>query len=255
MLQQQFIDTIPQQEVSLAINTTISLLYSQLFIQLERTSKEWIIEWNHFDILNGNPCGQWRTANIERYVLPENQHHAKFSEVLADRSIVTKLNAPLNLLPNSNVMLFVGTPIWLRLSFGEKKIKDFPVIILSDTWFGTSTREGEVCYSSNTRARLDKSLFSVDSYKALTPIEVKNKSDENLVLDKINVPLPILSLYRNSANELLTSSIKIEVDNKLNDAALTITEPNGNDHIKKIGPPRNESKSKVIKRTLDLLFS
>lgn len=114
---------------------------------------------------------------------------------LATRTVVAKTIVPLHIPPDESITLYVGTTLWLCLMRGEAVLLDVPVARLSDTWFGPNTRQGDVCFACRTHARLSMTGIAPNPYKAITPVKIRNRSDENLILDRVNLPVPNLTLY------------------------------------------------------------
>ena len=54
-------------------------------------------------------------------------------------------------------MIYVSTPLWVRVDVHDPPqfLQEIPVIRPSDTWFGPSTREGELGYAGRTHGRLN----------------------------------------------------------------------------------------------------
>lgn len=120
----------------------------------------------------------------------------KATPLLSDRPIVARPNQPLNLLAGERMTLYVGTPLWFCLMRGDDVLLDVPVAKLSDSWFGPNTMHGEVCYACPTHARLSMEGVPFNQYKAITPVEIRNQADTAILVDKVNLPIPYLGLYR-----------------------------------------------------------
>ncbi|MBD3646782.1 MAG: hypothetical protein HUJ31_04865, partial [Pseudomonadales bacterium] len=127
---------------------------------------------------------------------------------LATRPVVARPNQPVHLPPGQKTTLYVGTSLWLCLKRGDTTLLDIPVGRLSDTWFGPNTRRGELCFACQTHARLSMDGVAANPWKAITPVTVRNESPDALMLDRINLPVPNLALYRGK-DRYWTSGIKI----------------------------------------------
>jgi len=115
---------------------------------------------------------------------------------LATRPVVARPNVPVFLPMGEDITLYVGTSLWLCLEHAGKSLLDLPVARLSDSWFGPNTRRGELCFACGTHARLSMEGVRANPWKAITPVTIRNRSEENLTLDRINLPVPSLKLYR-----------------------------------------------------------
>jgi len=149
-------------------------------------------------------------ADFQRVVFSTAMTHAYISPALADRPVVSRPAQPLLLAPGQQVTMYVHAPLWLQVrpSATDKPLLDIPVAQLSDTWFGASTREGELCYASRTKGRLQLESIPLRPHRAVTPVHLRNDSDDALRLEKINLPEPYLALYC-SDNGLWTDAVEL----------------------------------------------
>ncbi len=140
---------------------------------------------------------------------------------LADRNVVLTPERTLHIAPGEGVDVFVSTPLWLRLSFEREEDAatrprgsfefqhEVPIHRPSDTWFGPNTLVGELCYASRTHAYL--SLDEVQRYpqRARTIVHVKNRGEDRLVLERLNVPVRHLSLFASEDDSLWTERVTL----------------------------------------------
>lgn len=136
--------------------------------------------------------------DLERFLFAGEAGSVRLRPALADRSVVSSPRMPLHILPGEEATLYVGTPLWVRIESKPHagSLLELPIRRPSDTWFGPSTREGELCYASRTYARLDRENLPRAWRHAITPLLVRNRADEALHLHKIQLPVPLLSLYQ-----------------------------------------------------------
>lgn len=116
---------------------------------------------------------------------------------LADRPIVIRPEQPFALFASEEVVFYFGSPLWLELCAGEppRQLLELPCVRPSDTWFGPSTREGELCYAALTRARMDLSEIDWGPARALTRVRLVNASPKTLEITRLLVPLGRLGLF------------------------------------------------------------
>ena len=57
------------------------------------------------------------------------------------------------ILPRQKLTIYVGSPLWVGL-LADDPLGELPLQPPKLTWWGTNTREGEVCYASRTQGRL-----------------------------------------------------------------------------------------------------
>ena len=82
----------------------------------------------------------------------------------------------------------------------------------SDTWFGPSTLEGELCYESKTAVRFNLDNVPRRPHRAISVVRIRNRTDTQLSLERLKIPLPNLSLFGTEDGQLWTESITLERD-------------------------------------------
>ncbi len=115
----------------------------------------------------------------------------------ADRSVVVYPESPFFVTAGQEIVLFCSTPLWVRLEVGEERtgLEEFPAVRPSDTWFGPSTREGELCYATTTTARLRREEVVALPHRAVTELRICNEGHDTLQIEKVNLSVRYLSLY------------------------------------------------------------
>lgn len=176
--------------------------------------------------------------------------------LLADRAVVSRPLVPIELPPQHSATLLISTPLWVRLRSDQHQLAELPTARLSDTWFGPNTRHGELCYAVQTRARLSVENTSDNPFRALTPVTITNSGVDNLKLDRINVPVPHLSLFADG-ERFWTSSISIERERNWVNARVQIEDgaPAQSPSAHKVAEPRRPVRGGVLERAADLLFA
>lgn len=127
---------------------------------------------------------------------------------LSGRPVVARPRQPIHLPAGEQAVLYVGTSLWFQLARDKDVLLDVPVSRLSDTWFGINTMVGEICYACETHARLTMDGVRVNPFKAITPIAIHNQTSAPMLIDKVKIPVPHLSLYR-GADRHWTSQLTI----------------------------------------------
>ncbi len=130
--------------------------------------------------------------------------------VPADRAVVVRPEHPLSVPAGEEVTLYVSTPLWIRVETASKALQEIPSHRPSDTWFGPSTREGELCYASRTAGRLRLANLPLRMHRAVTPLLVRNGADESLPLERVHVPTQYLALYRAEDDVLWTQALTVD---------------------------------------------
>ncbi|NNL86798.1 MAG: hypothetical protein HKP27_14145 [Myxococcales bacterium] len=128
---------------------------------------------------------------------------------LADRDVVTRPERPFQIVPGGSLTGFVGSPLWLALGLENDAppIVEFPLLRPSDTWFGANSREGELCYASRTRLRLRRADVEWTPHRAVSEVKIRNSGRTPLRVERMNVPVPSLSLWVDETGMLQTSRL------------------------------------------------
>ncbi|MCA9835446.1 MAG: hypothetical protein KC422_00960, partial [Trueperaceae bacterium] len=109
-------------------------------------------------------------AQINHFSFQQSPKSLFFTPMLADRPVVMKPEHPFYIQSGAEVTIYVTTSLWLRISTGEHSgiLRTYPLYRPSDTWFGSSTREGELCYASRIKGRLRLLDVAMLPHRALT---------------------------------------------------------------------------------------
>ncbi|TVS11082.1 MAG: hypothetical protein EA419_09195 [Wenzhouxiangella sp.] len=194
----------------------------------------------------------------ERYVIGGDSSRLALTPMLADRNVVIRPRQPVFLLSGQKVTLFLSTPIWLKLEVGDPPslLREMPVTQLSDTWFGPSTREGEICYAGRTHARHHIDELPRRPHRAITPLHIHNKASTPLPLEKFSLPVPMLALYGSENGSLWTQRVTLTREDQSDLAAVRI-DPQPPEYAEKLSllaRPRQDSGRSGLVRAFSLLF-
>lgn len=178
---------------------------------------------------------------------------------LADRAVVIRPDSPLYVLAGEDITLFASTPVWIRIEAGSpsRLLTEIPSHRPSDTWFGPNAQEGELCYAVKTagRLRLDRLPFRL--HRAVTPVLIRNHASDALLLERIQIPVPYLSLYQGKENYLWTQSVTLERGSDGDVAAVRLDQapPAEAGATVRLSGPRLHLRTNVIIRTFTSIFS
>ena len=163
-------------------------------------------------------------ANQERFVVGETGDRIRLQPVLADRAVISCPRVPIHLLPERQITLYVGSPVWVRIEAGSPPVTllELPSQRPSDTWFGGSTREGMLCYATKTRGLLNLEKLPVVPRVAVTPVHIDNQAPDALRLEKLKLPVPLLSLFCASDARLWTEGVVLTRSEESEMASLDI---------------------------------
>ena len=245
-----------------------------LDLSITRLKSEWEINYSYFNSENSDIADSiWHREpevhlNTEAVNAPQNHIRVACRQTadkllltprMADRSLVSRPWDMLQILPGEEVTLFIGALLWLRIEFGERRdhAVDIPLRRISDTWFGPSPREGELCYASRTHAFTDQSQLINRPYRALLPVQIQNQDESHLILERINLPVPYLNLYRDKfgtfwaqgltlTREMDRNNVRVEVDESAPKLALG---------AKMINESLETADSNVLVKAFDMLFA
>jgi len=191
-----------------------------LKLAIHRQANEWQLAYEQTEV-TGSEATEWNynpTApdiseltykNTERYITQQPGNTVRVMPILADRSIITRPLTPLYVPAGEKMTIFVSSPLWVRIEVGDLpvKLQEVPILRPSDTWFGPSTMEGELCYASRTYARLNLENIPKRTHRAITQIIIDNKGVTQLLVERLNLPVPYLSLFETSDGLLWTEAV------------------------------------------------
>lgn len=148
-------------------------------------------------------------VTTHRYSVRRTAETVALRPALADRPVVSRPEHPLSVLPDEAVTLYLSTPLWIRVELVEtdRRLHEVSSHRMSDTWFGPSTWEGELCYATRTAGRLRLDRLPLRLHRALTPLKIRNTTPEPLTLERVQLPVPHLSLYVTPDNVLWTEAV------------------------------------------------
>jgi hypothetical protein len=218
---------------SLAEGQTGKWTIGPLTLWVKRLTREWRIAFERTDeteqtlVESAAPAraeeieAAEARLTFERFLMRATTQALHLSPALADRSVVVRPATPFHLLARQETTVFVSSPLWVKIEVGDEKrmLKEIPILRPSDTWFGPSTREGELCYSSRTQARMTEDELPFRPHLALTPVTIGNESQAVLNVEKINLPVTYLSLYCAAGWAVWTDGLEV----KLAESAQTAT--------------------------------
>ena len=197
--------------------------------------------------------------NNSRYILQDSTGILIITPRLADRPVIIRPHMPFNLAAGEKVTLYISSPLWMALSVGdsEKTLDEFAIQRPSDTWFGPSTLEGELCYASTTHCRLYLEELPQRAHRAITPVVINNLADTALSVERINLPAPLLQLYSSKNNQLWTPNISLVREKDGDMAALNIDKnpPKEAEDALQLSEARTSMDNGVLFRAFNAIFN
>jgi hypothetical protein len=67
--------------------------------------------------------------------------------------------------------------------------------------------EGELCYASWTHANLNLENVPIHSHRAITQVTIHNQAGTQLQIERLNLPVPYLSLFETANGNLWTEAV------------------------------------------------
>ena len=233
-----------------------------LLLGAERKRHEWRI--GHEEFSNGEAAVPETNRAVDeletsgRFVFANPGAAIRLTPALADRPVVTRPLSPVSVPTGESVLLFVSSPAWVRVEavVPGVELADVPVARPSDTWFGASTREGEICYATRTSGRLRLEDLPVQPYRVITPLEIVNDSSVTLSLERLSLPVPYLTIYWSAPLGLWTQKIKMRCEDEAELVTFRIRQraPSQISGAEQITSPRKVQDNRVIQRALSSLF-
>jgi hypothetical protein len=194
----------------------------------------------------------------ERFVHAGDSRQVRITPLLADRPVVIRPRQPVFLLGGQTITLYLSTPVWLKIEIADPPVllKEVPVMRLSDTWFGTSTREGELCYAGRTQARHNLGELPQRPHRAISPMTIHNATDRPVPLEKISLPVPMLSLYGADDGSLWTQRVNLNLEGQADLASVKVDSnlPEVKRKLERLAGPRVEGGRSGVTRALSLLL-
>lgn len=248
------------------VGQTLICRLGPLQLRIQHLAEEWRVAATHEDEAPGSvaPVSLDFVAEpldddkIERFIKPGDGGCLLLKPVMPDRPVVIRPRQPVFLPSQSETTLYLSTPVWLQLRVGKDNptlLREVPALPLSDTWFGPSTREGELCYSDKTRARNTLAEVPYRPHRVLTPVRVRNEADSVLPLEKLSLPVPALSIYGARDGSLHSQGVTLLRRSDTDMASMSIGEKPfvSAGEVSLITPPRQPGRGGLV-RAFSLFF-
>ncbi len=218
----------------------------------------------------GIPADAWASVvdadaadeDVVRFSFRHTDAHVALRPALADRPVVTRPEHAIHIPSGEEVTLYVSTPLWIRVELGRgaRAVHEIPSHRPSDTWFGPSTREGELCYAVRTTGRLRLEDLPLRPHRAVTPLLIRNRASDALLLERVQIPTQHLALYESPDHGLWTQAITLhrEAGREGADVRIEPGPPRKIPTIAQIAEPRQVPKTNMVMSTfkaLGALFS
>ncbi|GGW69831.1 DUF432 domain-containing protein [Alishewanella tabrizica] len=195
----------------------------------------------------------------QRYVFRHSPTAFRLTPKLLERPVVVKTRQPVSIPAGEQCVFYISSPVCIQVSLEQPvtPLFEMPIQRLSDTWFGSSTQHGQLCYADKTQARQSLTDIPARPHRAVTAVTIENRSDKMLTIDKISIPLPFLALYGRDDGTLWTDPITLlhEAHGSLTRFKIDKTLPPGVSTVDMLTPPREMPDKHSLVRAFTGIFS
>lgn len=237
-----------------------------LTLEIHHAPGEWRIRQTHDDDEAAAPPeaelavrpGGLDEEDSDRYMVAGPDGRLTLAPCLLDRPVVIRPRQPVFLPQGESTTLYMSTPVMVSIRVGEDQrlLRELASLPLSDTWFGSTTRDGELCYSGRTRARHRRADLPRRAHRAVTPVQIRNEADAPLPLDRLSLPVQVLSVFGSADGSLWTESLSLIRDRASDLASLEVEEgaPAFAGAAELLAGPREPRASGGLVRAFSVLF-
>jgi hypothetical protein len=149
--------------------------------------------------------------------------------------------------------------LWVSVSTEEPChiLIDMPIFRPSDTWFGPTNNDGELCYASRTFCRLRIEDVPFRPHRCVSAVKVRNLGDTDLPLERLKLPVNTLAVHIGDDNRLWTQDVILERREGMEYAQLTISEepPALTMNPRLLAKARTSQEGSVMTRAFSTLLS
>lgn len=193
-----------------------------------------------------------------RYGVRDDVSQLTISPATADRAAIFKSESTYIVPPGGAVTAFLSAPIWVRVQLTNpvRPLHEESSLRPSDTWFGPSTLDGELCYAIRTTVRYNLDNLSIRPFRAITVVKIVNHADTALPLARLRLPLPQLSLYANREGYLWTEAVTFDrhQDGDMAEVELSRSAPDVAGECTRVCEPRGVMESRPLIRSFTSLL-
>jgi hypothetical protein len=197
--------------------------------------------------------GAWK-----RWAFKEEDAVIQIVPVMPDQPVIVRPDSPIRIPRGNEVTFFVSVPVFLQAHIGPERdilIYEEPTVILSKTWFGEPTA-GELCYALRTGASRDLHGIKKGQHRAVCPVIIRNRSDEELAFQKLCIRTMHVNIHRGSSR-LWTEEIEVSYlgKNNFSEIAFSKSPPAYESTHGILGTARETAPRGFIKRSFETLWS
>ena len=110
----------------------------------------------------------------------------RLKPVMPDRPMCTRLDRSLHIPGGEDILLFISSPIRIQVETHKPRflMEEISSASLSDTWWGSNTQEGKLCYAGDVSCSTKLEELPHGTDRIISPLWIKNRSKKMLTFCK-----------------------------------------------------------------------
>ncbi len=202
----------------LGLDESAQWVIGSLRFWLHRSPAEWRLayEW-----LDGEAAEAWSVrrgveppedgVQTERFAVSRTAGGVELRTLPAARPVVARPKTPLRVLPGERARIYISSPLCVEIAVGEDAtvLRELTTWRLSDTWFGATTRDGELAYALRTSARTQLEEMPRAHFRLMTPAVIENRAADALRVERLSLPVPFLSIYADKSCDAWSEEVHL----------------------------------------------
>ena len=191
-----------------------------------------------------------------RYLFADSSSLLNLTPRVADRPVVARPELPLIIPAGEAATIYMASPLWVEIATGQPgkdgqpnklsaSFAELPVWRASRTWFGENTLDGTLCYAARTRARVEPG--DVRGPRITTAARISNIHGESLQIERLALPLPQMSVFRDEQGQLWTEATTVAYAAP---AQIESAPPPEAGQVTLVSRPRKDRQTNVLARAL-----
>lgn len=243
--EQEFIDNYLGIDVRMEENKHLGIKIGQLEMELKLSpdEQELLIRNRYTGIsklLKDKFESEWHKTAWQK-----DSGFLNFSLCLPDRPVIIRPDVVQKVMHGQTVSAYCSIPLSLKMSVSGSELGEYPIIVLSKTWFGEPD-EGALGYSLKSEVLCSPDKLPQSPVYAICTILIENKSSELLSFDRICLRTEYMGLFK-SEKEVSpnTSTCRLIYAGKDRMSKINYVNPSGKE-LKIIGQPREKQGQNLL---------
>jgi hypothetical protein len=235
-----------------------------LALAVERRPQRWRIGWER-DRPRRDPAAPDIRVPVAATDLPPLVEAARFATrdgatavrlepALPDRALVAWPETTLHVLGGEPVSLYVPVPLSVSVLAGDRQLMEIASRQLRETWLGSSTVRGQLCWAAPNPAHLRASQTVQGDSLAGVRVDLLNRASTPLLVERVSVPVTNLRLWWQPEHGLVADTVAVQRDADGDLASLRIAEQPPSPDAVLVAPARQPEPRLGLVRALEALF-